>query len=112
MEAAPVEEPIFTVVEQQPEFPGGTTEMYRYLAKNIKYPSAASRANVSGRVFMTFVVNTDGSIQDVQVMKGLGFGCDEEATRVVKSMPKWKPGRQSGRPVRVKFNLPINFQLE
>jgi protein TonB len=112
VEAAPVEEPIFTVVEQQPEFPGGISEMYKYLGKNIKYPSAASRANVSGKVFMTFVVNTDGSIQDVQVLKGLGFGCDEEATRVVKSMPKWKPGRQSGRPVRVKYNLPINFQLE
>jgi protein TonB len=100
------------VVEQQPEFPGGTAEMYKYLSKNIKYPSAASRANVSGRVFMSFVVNTDGSIQDVSVLKGLGFGCDEEAIRVVKAMPKWKPGKQSGRAVRVKYNLPINFQLE
>jgi len=112
VEAAPEPEKVFTVVEQQPEFPGGTTEMYKYLSKNIKYPSAASRANVSGRVFMSFVVNTDGSIQDVSVLKGLGFGCDEEAIRVVKAMPKWKPGKQSGRAVRVKYNLPINFQLE
>jgi len=112
VEAAPEPEKVFTVVEQQPEFPGGTSEMYKYLGKNIKYPSAASRANVSGRVFMSFVVNVDGSIQDVAVLKGLGFGCDEEAIRVVKAMPKWKPGKQSGRAVRVKYNLPINFQLE
>ena len=112
VEAAPEPEKVFTVVEQQPEFPGGTSEMYKYLSKNIKYPGAASRANVSGKVFMSFVVNVDGSIQDVTVLKGLGFGCDEEAMRVVKAMPKWKPGKQSGRAVRVKYNLPINFQLE
>lgn len=106
------EDQIFQVVEQQPEFPGGAGALLGYLGKNIKYPAAASRANVSGRVFMTFVVNTDGSIQDVQVLKGLGFGCDEEAVRVVKSMPKWKPGKQSGRPVRVKYNLPVSFVLE
>jgi protein TonB len=112
VEAAPEPEKIFTVVEQQPEFPGGQSEMYKFLQKNMRYPSAASRANVSGRVFMSFVVNVDGSIQDVSVLKGLGFGCDEEAMRVVKAMPKWKPGKQSGRAVRVKYNLPINFQLE
>lgn len=112
VEAAPVEEKVFTVVEQNPEFPGGQSEMYKYLSKNMRYPSQASRANVSGKVFLTFVVNTDGSIQDVSVLKGLGFGCDEEAMRVVKAMPKWKPGKQSGRSVRVKFNLPISFQLE
>ena len=84
----------------------------QYLGKNIRYPAAAQRANVSGRVFVSFVVNTDGSIQDVTVLKGLGFGTDEEAVRVVKGMPKWRPGKQSGRPVRVKYNLPINFQLE
>jgi periplasmic protein TonB len=101
---------VFQVVEQQPEFPGGNVNSY--LSKNIKYPAAASRANVSGKVFLTFVVNTDGSIQDVSVLKGLGFGCDEEAMRVVKSMPKWRPGKQSGRPVRVKYNLPVSFVLE
>ena len=86
--------------------------MGQYLGKNIKYPAAASRANVSGKVFLTFVVNTDGSIQDVSVLKGLGFGCDEEALRVVRGMPKWKPGKQSGRNVRVKYNLPVSFVLE
>jgi periplasmic protein TonB len=103
---------IFTVVEQQPEFPGGMSKLGAYLGKNIQYPSAAQRANVAGRVFVSFVVNTDGSIQDVQVLKGLGFGTDEEAQRVVKGMPKWRPGKQSGRPVRVKYNLPISFTLE
>ena len=112
VEAAPVEEKVFTIVEQQPAFPGGVAEMYKYLSKNMKYPPQASRANISGKVHLTFVVNTDGSIQDVQVVKGLGFGCDEEAKRVVQSMPKWNPGKQSGRPVRVKFNLPVTFQLE
>ncbi len=112
VEAAPKEEEIFTVVEQQPEFPGGMAALGQFLGKNIRYPAAAQRANVSGRVFVSFVVNTDGSIQDVSVLKGLGFGTDEEAQRVVKSMPKWRPGKQSGRPVRVKYNLPINFTLE
>jgi len=112
VEAAPVEEQIFQVVEQNPEFPGGLGALGQYLSKNIKYPAAASRANISGKVFLTFVVNTDGSIQDISVLKGLGFGCDEEAQRVVKGMPKWKPGKQSGRNVRVKYNLPISFVLE
>jgi len=112
VEAPPKDDQVFTVVEQQPEFNGGMSALNQYLSKNIRYPAAAQRANVSGRVFVSFIVNTDGSIQDVQVLKGLGFGTDEEATRVVKSMPKWRPGKQSGRPVRVKYNLPINFQLE
>ncbi|GAB3247634.1 hypothetical protein GCM10027347_03370 [Larkinella harenae] len=112
VEAAPKEEQVFTVVEQNPEFPGGMAALGQFLNKNMRYPPAASRANISGRVFVSFVVNTDGSIQDVTVLKGLGFGTDEEAMRVVKAMPKWRPGKQSGRPVRVKYNLPINFQLE
>jgi periplasmic protein TonB len=112
VEAAPKEEQVFTVVEQQPEFSGGMAALGQYLSKNLRYPAAAQRANVSGRVFVSFVVNTDGSIQDVSVLKGLGFGTDEEAIRVIKAMPKWRPGKQSGRPVRVKYNLPINFTLE
>ena len=112
VEDAPKEEEIFTVVEQQPEFPGGMAALGQYLGKNLRYPAAAQRANISGKVFISFVVNTDGSIQDVSVLKGLGFGTDEEAQRVVKSMPKWRPGKQSGRAVRVKYNLPINFTLE
>ena len=100
------------MVEQQPEFSGGMAALGQYLSKNLRYPAAAQRANVAGKVFVSFVVNTDGSIQDVQILKGLGFGTDEEAQRVVKGMPKWRPGKQSGRPVRVKYNLPINFTLE
>lgn len=106
------EEEIFTTVEQQPEFPGGVSQMYKYIGENIKYPSAAQRANVSGKVFVKFVVEKDGSIGDIQVLKGIGFGCDEEATRVIKSMPKWSPGRQNGRNVRVYFTMPISFRLE
>jgi periplasmic protein TonB len=113
VEVKPAEpEEVFTVVEQQPEFPGGTSKMYQYLGKNIQYPSAAQRANVTGKVFLAFVVNTDGSIQNVEVIKGIGFGCDEEAVRVVRSMPRWLPGKQSGRPVRVKYTLPVSFTLE
>ena len=112
VEVAPKADELFITVEQQPEFSGGMAALGQYLQKNLRYPAAAQRANVSGRVFVSFVVNTDGSIQDVQVLKGLGFGTDEEARRVVSNMPKWQPGRQSGRAVRVKFNLPISFSLE
>ncbi|MEO6283884.1 MAG: M56 family metallopeptidase [Dyadobacter sp.] len=104
--------PIFTVVEEQPEFPGGIQEMYKFLGENIKYPEKATRANVSGRVFLSFVVTEDGAIGDIQVLKGLGFDCDEEAVRVLSKFPKWTPGKQNGIPVNVRYNLPINFQLE
>jgi periplasmic protein TonB len=108
----PAEEEIFTAVEQSPEFPGGTREMYKYLRENIKYPSAAQRANVSGKVFVKFVVERDGSIGNVDVMKGIGFGCDEEAIRVIKSMPKWNPGKQNGKSVRVFYTMPVVYTLE
>jgi protein TonB len=108
----PKEEEIFTAVEQNPEFPGGTSAMYKYLGDNIKYPAAAQRANVSGRVFVKFVVEKDGSIGNVEVMKGIGFGCDEEAIRVIKSMPKWNPGRQNGKNVRVFYNMPVVYKLD
>ncbi|MGR3812273.1 energy transducer TonB [Jiulongibacter sp. NS-SX5] len=108
----PKEEQIFTAVEQQPEFPGGTAEMYKFIGNNIKYPAAAQRANVSGRVFVKFVVEKDGSIGKIDVLKGIGFGCDEEAIRVIKAMPKWNPGRQNGKNVRVWFTMPVFYQLE
>ena len=82
------------------------------MSKTLRYPRSAASAGVSGRVFVSFVVNTDGSLTDVAVLKGIGFGCDEEALRVVRQMPRWKPGKQSGRAVRVKYNLPISFALE
>ncbi|SFC19585.1 energy transducer TonB [Spirosoma endophyticum] len=102
----------FIMVEQQPEYPGGMTALGDFLSRSLKYPRAAASAGVSGKVFVSFVVNSDGSLTDLQVLKGIGFGCDEEAIRVMQKMPRWKPGKQSGRAVRVKFNLPISFTLE
>jgi len=103
---------IYTVVEQQPEFPGGIKAMYDFLGDHIQYPEAAVKANVSGRVFLSFVVSETGEVSDVMVLKGLGFGCDAEAIRVLKSFPRWEPGKQGGIPVSVKYNLPINFELK
>jgi protein TonB len=104
---------IFTVVEEMPEFPGGPMEMMKYIQKNIQYPQMAKEAGLSGKCFLKFVVNGNGNISDVQVLKGVPGcqECDKEAIRVVKSMPNWKPGKQNGRSVPVFFNLPINFQL-
>lgn len=105
---------IFTVVEEMPEFPGGAAEMMKYIQKNIQYPTMAREAGIGGKCFLKFVVNGDGVISDVQVLKGVsGCGdCDKEAIRVVKSMPKWKAGKQNGRSVPVYFNLPINFTIK
>ena len=107
-----VEQEIFTIVEEMPEFPGGMAKLGEYLAKNIKYPQMAREAGVKGKVFIAFVIEPDGSVSNVQVLRGIGGGCDEEAIRVVKSMPKWKPGKQRGKAVRVSYNLPVNFQLQ
>ncbi|WP_149241100.1 energy transducer TonB [Dyadobacter sp. 32] len=98
---------------QQPEFAGGITNMYRFLAQNIQYPSNASKSRISGRVMLSFVVCEDGSLCDYKVEKGRGFGLDDEALRVVKKMNGlWEPGRVRGKKVRVKYNLPVNFQLQ
>ena len=105
------ENEIFTIVEDMPSFPGGEAELFKYLGKSIKYPKMASEADISGIVYMTFVVGKDGSIKDVKVMRGIGAGCDEEAIRAVKNMPKWKPGKQRGRAVEVQYNLPVRFTL-
>ena len=83
-----------------------------FLGKNIKYPALAKESGIQGRVFINFVVEIDGSITDVKVLRGIGGGCDEEAVRVVESMPKWKPGKQRGKPVRVSYNLPVKFTLQ
>ncbi|CAG5008111.1 hypothetical protein DYBT9275_04195 [Dyadobacter sp. CECT 9275] len=107
----PSPQKVFTVVEEQPEFPGGIKAMYDFLGRNVHYPEAAAKANVSGRVFLSFVVSETGEISDILVLKGIGFGCDEEAVRVLKSFPKWVPGKQGGLPVNVRYNLPINFEL-
>lgn len=106
------EEEIFTIVEKMPSFPGGIESLFSYLGQNIEYPDMAKDARIEGKVYITFVVDRDGSIADVQVLRGIGGGCDEEAIRVVKGMPKWDPGEQRGKAVRVQYNLPINFILK
>lgn len=103
---------VFTAVEQDPQYPGGMDALRTFLSKSLNYPRSAASAGISGRVFVSFVVNTDGSLTDIHVLKGIGFGCDEEAIRVIQKMPNWRPGKQSGRAVRVKYNLPIVFTLE
>ncbi len=113
-EEAPEEEvvdEIFTIVEDQPEPEGGMAAFYQYISKNLKYPNQARRMNIEGKVFVQFVINKDGSISDVQAVKGIGAGCDEEAVRVIQGAPKWKPGKQRGRPVKVRMILPITFKL-
>jgi periplasmic protein TonB len=99
-------------LEDMPEFPGGEAELFKYLKTTINYPKIAKENGIQGVVYVTFIVKADGSISDIEVLRGIKGGCDEEAIRVVKSMPKWKPGLQRGRPVDVHFNLPIRFVLK
>ena len=107
-----VTEEIFVVVEEQPEFPGGNTAMMKFLSDNIKYPVIAQENGIQGRVITNFVVERDGSITDVQVVRGVDPSLDREAIRVIQSMPKWKAGRQRGSAVRVRFTLPVVFRLQ
>ena len=106
-----VEQEIFQIVEEMPEYPGGLQKLTEYLQSNIKYPQMARESGIQGRVFVGFVVEPDGSISNVKVLRSLG-GCDEEAMRVVKNMKKWKPGKQRGKAVRVSYVLPVNFKLQ
>jgi len=105
------EEEIFQVVEEMPEFPGGMEALLKYLGTNIKYPTIAQEQGIQGRSIIEFVVNKDGSIVDPNVIKSLDPSCDKEALRVIKAMPKWKPGKQRGKPVRVKYTVPVQFRL-
>jgi len=107
-----VEEEVFLSVEENPEFPGGPAKLLEYIQKNLKYPMMARESDIQGRVFVGFVVEKDGSISNVKVLRGIGGGCDEEAVRVVQSLPKFKPGKQRGNPVRVQYTLPIVFKLQ
>ena len=107
------EEVIFVVVESMPEFPGGAQAMMKYVAENIKYPVIAQENGIQGRVICQFVVEKDGKVSDIQVVRSSGeASLDKEAVRVINSMPKWKPGKQRGKPVRVKYTLPVNFRLQ
>ena len=106
-----VDEEVFIVVEVAPEYPGGIDSMFAFISRNIKYPEEALKNKISGRVFVTCVVEKDGQVTNARLLREIGGGCGDEALRVVKSMPKWKPGTQRGNPVRVQFNLPIVFDL-
>lgn len=109
----PVEEnKVFDVVEQMPSFPGGMSALMSWLSQNIKYPVIAAENGVKGRVIVQFVVEKDGSITDVQVVKSVDPSLDKEASRVIKSMPHWIPGRQNGSPVRVRYTVPVTFKLQ
>ncbi|HNS18657.1 MAG TPA: energy transducer TonB [Bacteroidales bacterium] len=103
---------IFTVVEESPSFPGGEEARIRFLQENIEYPQMARESGIQGTVYMTFVVEPSGSVSAVRVLRGIGGGCDEEAIRVIQKMPRWNPGKQRGKPVRVQFTMPIKFTLQ
>lgn len=112
--AEPAAPEIFTIVEEQAEFPGGIAAMQKYLGSNIQYPSMAREAGISGKCFLKFVVNETGEISNVEVLKGVPGcpDCDREAVRVVRSMPKWKPAKMTGRSVKCYFNLPVSFKIQ
>ena len=106
------ENQVFEYVEQMPSFPGGPSALMQYLSKNIKYPPFAEEMNIQGRVVCTFVVERDGSVTDIRIVKSVDSSLDKEAIRVVSAMPKWIPGRQNGQMVRVKYTLPVTFRLQ
>ena len=111
VEPEPEEEAPFMVVEDMPEFPGGTAALLEYLRKNIKYPAICRENNIQGRVIVSFVVTKDGAIVDPEVVKSVNPSLDKEAVRVISTMPNWKPGMQRGKAVRVKYTVPVNFRL-
>lgn len=103
---------VYDVVEQMPAFPGGQSALFSWIAKNMKYPPVAEENGIQGRVVVTCVIDHDGSVTDVKVVKGVDPSLDKEALRLVKSMPKWEPGRQNGKTVRVKYSIPLSFSLQ
>lgn len=110
-EEVKVEEEVFVVVEEQAEFPGGLDSMYAYIQKNLVYPEKAKAEGIEGRVFVSFIIEKDGSISNILVKRAIGGGCEEAAVEMIKNMPKWKPGKQRGKPVRFQYVLPIKFEL-
>lgn len=103
---------VFDVVEKMPEYPGGQAALFEYLSKNVKYPADAEKKKIEGRVLVTFVVNTDGSITDIEVVRKTFPSLDAEAVRVISGMPKWKPGEHKGKKVHVKYSVPLIFRLK
>jgi protein TonB len=108
----PEKAPPVLIVEEMPLYPGGDTERLRFLADNIQYPLQATENGIQGTVYFQFIIDSKGNITDVKILRGIGGGCDEEALRVIKMMPQWKPGRQNGRTVRVLYNMPVSFRLQ
>ena len=102
---------VFTYVEQHPEFKGGSAELDKYLDKTLQYPGWARENNVQGKVLVRFMVDESGAVTNVKIIKGIGYGCDEEAARVVAAMPLWKPGKINGRAVRTVYVLPVAFKI-
>lgn len=101
---------VFAIVENDPTFPGGKRKMQEFINKEIEFPQEAKEEGISGKVYVSFVVCKSGKISDIEVLKGIGHGCDEEAVRIIKKMPEWEPGRQRGRKVNVKVHIPIEFE--
>ena len=106
------EDPVYQIADNMPEFPGGMAECLKFLGKNIKYPTISQENGVQGKVIVQFVVNKDGSIVDPVVVRSVDPYLDKEALRVIKTMPKWKPGKQRGKAVRVKYTVPVTFKLQ
>ena len=104
--------PVFFIVEEMPEFPGGEAALHQYIAKSIKYPVIAQENGIQGRVYVSFVINQKGEVTNVKIARGVDPALDKEAIRVIQSMPKWKPGKQRGKAVKVSFTVPINFVLQ
>jgi protein TonB len=107
----PVKEEIFTWAEEMPKFPGGDSQRLNYFMQNLTYPEIAKRAGVEGKVILSFVVDKNGDVSDIKVLKSIGAGCDEEAVRVINSMPLWSPGKQNGKPVLTRVIIPVVFKL-
>ena len=102
---------LFGMVEEMPGFRGGEQKLFEFIGNNVVYPQEAKEAGIEGKVFVEFYIEGDGTVCDAKVLRGLGYGCDEEALRVIGLMPKWSPGKQRGKAVRVRYTLPVNFKL-
>jgi len=111
-DTAQVEETVLEYVEDMPEFPGGQKAMFDFIRRNMRYPESARKDSVQGKVFIEFVIEREGSVSHVKIIKGVRTDLDQEAIRVISMMPQWKPGKQGGKPCRVKFRLPIYFKLD
>jgi len=111
IEKIPTENIVYLMVNEMPQYPGGDTKRINFLARNIKYPKNAMKKGIQGTVFVTFILDETGSVTNAEILKGIGGGCDEEAIRLVKLMPRWKPAKDNGKPVRFRFNMPLRFTL-